>query len=146
VSTPVPVDVVALPKPPVFRECGTTVLANSSPVGFVVDEAEFRDPKAAENTLRQLAGQVAGQSVRIELVGTTSSEGSVEANQGLSERRSAAVKKVLVGLGVAGSRITATGAGERWKGRARDTTADGTLIPGAAARNRSVIVTLACDG
>jgi OOP family OmpA-OmpF porin len=146
VPTSVPVDLVTLPKPPVFRECGTTVLANSSPVGFVVDEAEFRDPKAAENTLRQLARQVAGQSQEIELTGTTSSEGSVTSNQDLSERRAAAVKKVLIGLGVEGSRITATGAGEQWPGRVRDTTADGTLIPGAAARNRSVVVKLTCDG
>ncbi|RSM64703.1 hypothetical protein DMB66_18830 [Actinoplanes sp. ATCC 53533] len=146
VPTDVPVSVVALPKPPVFPECGTTVLTDSSPVGFTVDTADFRDPKGARATLKQLATRMAGHSQRVQLTGTTSSEGSDAANQDLSERRADAVEDVLVDLGVAQSRISARGAGEHYPGRVRDTTAEGTLIPSAAVRNRSVVVKLSCDG
>ncbi|MCU7728857.1 OmpA family protein [Actinoplanes sp. KI2] len=146
VPTDVPVTVVALPKQPVFPECGTTVLTDSSPVGFTLNTADFRDPKGARTTLAQLAKRMAGHSQRVQLVGTTSSEGSDASNQRLSERRADAVKDVLIDLGVAQSRISASGAGEHYPGRVRDTTAAGTLIPGAAVRNRSVVVKLSCDG
>jgi outer membrane protein OmpA-like peptidoglycan-associated protein len=146
VKTGVPVSVVALPPPPVFEDCGTTVLADSSPVGFVVDSAEFRDPKAARATLKKLADRMTGHSQTAELTGTTSSEGSDADNQELSERRATAVKAVLTGLGVSASRITAKGAGEHGPNHVRDTTKGGALIPSAAARNRSVVVKLSCAG
>lgn len=146
VPTDVPVTVVALPKPPVFPECGTTVLTDNSPVGFTVDTADFRDPPGAKATLKQLANRMAGHSQRVQLIGTTSSEGSTASNQDLSELRAEAVKAVLIDLGVARSRISASGAGERYPGRVRDTTPEGALIPSAAVRNRSVVVKLSCDG
>lgn len=145
ISTTVPVTVVEPPAPPVWPKCGTTVLADSSPVGFKVGEAEFRDPAAAKATLRALAQTLTGGSQRVTLTGTTSSEGSAGDNQTLSERRAAAVKKVLVELGVAADRVTARGAGEKWPDRKVDMTRDGVLIPTAAAYNRSVVVRLSCQ-
>ncbi|MEV6343260.1 OmpA family protein [Actinoplanes sp. NPDC051851] len=144
ITTAVPVSVVALPKPPAFSDCGTTVLSDSSPVGFTSNTADYRDPDGAAATLKKLADRMKGHTQRVTLTGTTSSEGSEESNQDLSERRAAAVKTSLTDLGVESSRITAKGAGEHGPNRVRDTTKDGTLIPGAASRNRSVVVTLAC--
>lgn len=143
ISTTVAVTVVQPPPPPTFG-CGTTVLADNGAVGFVVGTANFRDPAAAKQTLQGLADVLRGHSQQVKLIGTTSSEGTDGANQKLSEQRAAAVKAVLVQLGVAGSRITPTGAGEHYPDRVVDTTKDGVLIPSAAAHNRSVVVQLTC--
>lgn len=145
IQTKVPVSVVQLPKTPEFPPCGTTVLGDNSPVGFTAGTAEFRDPKGARATLQKLADRMRGHTQRVKLTGTTSSEGSEESNQDLSVRRARTVRQELTELGVAESRITATGAGEHGPNHVRDTTPDGALIPSAAGRNRSVVVTLACD-
>ncbi|WP_117213940.1 OmpA family protein [Allorhizocola rhizosphaerae] len=144
VSAAFPVTVVTPPPVPAFDRCGTTVLPDNSPVGFVVGKAEFRNPAAATTFLDSLAKVLEGYNQQIMLTGTTSSEGSDAANQTLSEQRAAAVKAVLVQLGVAESRVKTHGAGEKWPGREVDMTKDGVLIPAAAARNRSVVVELKC--
>lgn len=143
-ATTVAVSIVEPPAPPTFVDCGTTVLADSSAVGFIVGKAEFRDQAAAKSTLQSLATTLIGHTQQVTLIGTTSSEGSDADNQRLSELRSQAVKTVLVQLGVPDSRITAVGKGEHWQGREVDTTKDGVLIPTAAAHNRSVVVQLTC--
>ena len=40
--------VVKPPAQPVFSDCGTTVLKNNSPVGFVVGTADFRSASGAK--------------------------------------------------------------------------------------------------
>lgn len=51
------------------------------------------------------------ESIRLEVTGHTSSEGSEEVNQRLSEERANAVRDYIVNKGIDGSRITARGAG-----------------------------------
>ena len=145
VATDVPVTAVAVPTVPPFQPCGETVLRDGDTVGFLPDQAVFRDPAAARKTLQDLASLVISGRQRIELIGTTAKAGPSEQGRiELSLRRADAVKGVLVELGVAGDRITTRGVGATWPDRVNDIAPDGSLIPTAAALNRSVIVRLSC--
>jgi outer membrane protein OmpA-like peptidoglycan-associated protein len=145
VQTSVPVSSVPLPVVPPFQPCGETVLRDGDTVGFLPDQAVFRDPAAARNTLQQLASLLVGGRQQIKLIGTTATWGPSEADRvDLSKRRAEAVKSVLVELGVEAGRITTVGAGTSWPGRVNDIAPDGSLIPTAAELNRSVIVQLSC--
>ena len=94
---------------------------------------------------RDLATLVINGRQRIELIGTTAKAGPSEAYRiTLSNERAGAVKAVLVELGVSADRITTRGVGATWPGRVNDIAPDGSLIPTAAALNRSVIVRLSC--
>ncbi len=144
VDTDVPVTTVALPTVPPFQPCGETVLTDNT-VGFVGDQAVFRDPAAARATLQQLADLLIGGRQQVELIGTTAKAGNNEDSRvRLSERRAEAVKQVLVEFGVEPDRITTRGVGTSWPDRVPDVAPDGSLIPWAAALNRSVIVRLSC--
>ncbi|KWV33359.1 OmpA family protein [Micromonospora rifamycinica] len=145
VDRPVPVSVVALPAPPRPPErCGTTVLADSNSVGFVVDTARLREPEEGRKVLRQLADQLNAGDQRILLVGVTSSEGGRARNVKLSQDRAAAIRTELVKLGVDAGRIRIRGDGPGGRYFTRDVTGEGVLIPAAAARNRAVVVELTC--
>jgi OOP family OmpA-OmpF porin len=146
VSTDVPVTAVAVPAVPPFQPCGETVLRDGDTVGFLPDQAVFRDPAAARKTLQELASVVVNGRQRIELIGTTAKAGPTEEGRiELSLRRADAVKGVLVELGITADRITTRGVGATWPDRVNDIAPDGSLIPTAAALNRSVIVRLACS-
>jgi outer membrane protein OmpA-like peptidoglycan-associated protein len=145
VHTDVPVTSVPLPVVPPFQPCGETVLRDGDTVGFLPDQAVFRDPAAARDTLQQLATMLVGGRQQVKLIGTTATWGTSEADRvDLSKRRAEAVKGVLVELGVEAGRITTVGAGTSWPDRVNDIAPDGSLIPTAAALNRSVIVQLSC--
>jgi outer membrane protein OmpA-like peptidoglycan-associated protein len=145
VTTSVPVSLVHPPTSVNFEPCGTTVLDNSGSVGFSVDTADFRDPKAANATLQKLADLVNQGQQQISLIGTTSSEGTAAHNLTLSRERADAVRAILLTLHVSSSRIKADGIGEGYfPGRAVDMDSNGQLIPWQAVKNRSVRVTLTC--
>lgn len=145
VTTDVPVTPVTLPTVPPFQPCGETVLRDGDTVGFLPDQAVFRDPAAARATLQDLATLVINGRQAVELIGTTAMAGpSEEGRIELSNRRAEAVKGVLVELGVPADRITTRGVGATWPDRVPDIAPDGSLIPWAAAQNRSVIVRLSC--
>jgi outer membrane protein OmpA-like peptidoglycan-associated protein len=145
VDTDIPVTLVALPSVPPFQPCGETVLRDGDTVGFLPDQAVFRDPVAARVTLQDLATLVINGRQEVELIGTTATAGpSEEGRVQLSRQRAEAVKSVLVELGVPAERITTVGAGTSWPDRVPDLAPDGSLIPWAAAQNRSVIVRLSC--
>lgn len=59
VKTDLPVSKVDVPAAPVFRPCGTTVLRDSGPVGFLPNTARLRDEKGAHDTLQTLVSQLA---------------------------------------------------------------------------------------
>jgi outer membrane protein OmpA-like peptidoglycan-associated protein len=144
VNTDIPVTPVALPTVPPFQPCGDTVLSDNT-VGFVGDQAVFRDPTAARTTLQALADLLISGRQLVELIGTTAAAGNNEASRvQLSQRRAEAVKQVLVEFGVPAERITTRGVGTSWPDRVPDVAPDGSLIPWAAALNRSVIVRLSC--
>lgn len=136
------VSMVPLPAPPIFKPCGTTVLSDAGSVGFNDGNASFRDPAAARSTLSQLASVLKQGTEPITLIGSTSTEGGDAINNPLSTKRAAAVKSVLMSLGVAGSRITVVGDGAHYPGRVPDVGPDGQLLPGQAEQDREVIVQL----
>lgn len=89
----------------------------------------------ATASLRALAGylEIAGASaVRIE--GHTDAQGEARANQELSERRAAAVRRVLVDAGLPSARIQSTGRG------AAEPVADNATAAGRAKNRRVEIV------
>jgi OmpA-OmpF porin, OOP family len=144
------VSTVRLPKPPVYvvPSRGTTVLPlpDSGPVGFLPDEALFRNPAVATAALRRLANALAAvPDARITLLGTTSSAGgtSAAAEAGrvrLSAQRAAAVRRELVRFGVRQDRISVRGVGTHFQGFEPDQDGMDNLLPGPAEHNRSVIV------
>ena len=118
------------------------VFPDSGPVGFEPDTAAFRDPSAAYAALRRLAGYLAANSpARIELTGTTARWGSLAGCRALAQQRANTVKAVLVQMGARPSQIVTRGLGWRFPGYENDQGPDGTLLPGPAEHNRSVIVT-----
>jgi outer membrane protein OmpA-like peptidoglycan-associated protein len=74
-----------------------------------------------------------GSTVRV--VGHTDSTGSTAHNQGLSERRAAAVAAILTGDGVAPARVQTTGVGYAQPVASNDT-------PGGRAQNRRVEIVI----
>ena len=95
----------------VEREGESLRVALSSDVIF--DSGSARLQPGARDKLADVAGVLAKYPrTRLDIVGHTDSRGSEASNQTLSERRSAAVRDVLVREGVEAGRITARGAGE----------------------------------
>ncbi|GIJ59086.1 OmpA family protein [Virgisporangium aurantiacum] len=135
------VSVVPVAAPAAFNPCGQTVLADGGTVGFTPDTANLRDPAAARQTLADLATILKDGRQRVDLIGTTAGAGD---GMALSRDRAAVVKRELVALGVPDNRITTRGVGNKWPSREPDLAPDGSLLPGPAARNRSVIVQLTC--
>ncbi|MCC7008004.1 MAG: OmpA family protein [Acidobacteria bacterium] len=97
----------AEPAPPALG-CGSVIHG----ITFAFDSAEIRADSAG--VLGELfRGLAADRSATILIEGHTSSEGSDEYNQRLSERRAQAVVADLVRRGIAASRLSAAGIGER---------------------------------
>ena len=63
------VGVVSLPAPVSFKACGETDLGNGGSVGFLPNQAVFRDPAAARSTLHGLAGMLRDGQQKVELIG-----------------------------------------------------------------------------
>ena len=119
------------------------VFPDSGPVGFDPNTTVFRQPAAARTALRPLAHYLANNpSTRIELTGTTAHWGSSLAGCiALGRQRASRVKAVLVQMGAPPSQIITRGLGWRFPGYINDQGPDGSLLPGPAEHNRSVIVT-----
>lgn len=138
-----PVTIVTPPPVPrVPVACSTIDLGDANNVGFDFDSTTFRDPAGARATLQKLATIMLRTSESVTLTGATSSEGSDQHNQDLSQQRADAVKAVLEELGVPASRITAQGAGSHLPGRMNDRGPNGELLIGPAIANRKVVAKL----
>jgi outer membrane protein OmpA-like peptidoglycan-associated protein len=116
-------------------------LPDTGPVGFQPNLAVFRDPSAAEAALEPIARYLtANPSTRIELTGTTAHWGSLSGSRELSVQRADAVKVVLVRLGARAAQILTRGVAWQFPSYQNDRGPAGTLLPGPAEHNRSVIV------
>ncbi len=92
--------------PPEPKACGTSVYVN-----FDVNSAVIRPE--SDQVLSDLYDRLlAEEAQRVSIVGHTSTEGSVEYNLDLSERRAQAVVDNLIERGFAAANISATGEGE----------------------------------
>jgi OmpA-OmpF porin, OOP family len=146
-----PVSLVPIPAEPVWTppansgssNSGSGVFPDSGPVGFEPNTVVFRQPAAAVAALRPLARYLAAHpSVRIELTGTTAHWGSLAGCITLARERANTVKAVLVQMGARPSQIKTRGLGWQFPGYINDQGPGGTLLPGPAEHNRSVIVTM----
>jgi OOP family OmpA-OmpF porin len=136
-----PVSTVEVPAPPSFDPSSRIVLPDNPTVGFVPGEAVLRDPEAAAGVLRPVADWLAADPQRqARITGTTARHGSLESQIALAFERAETIKQRLVDLGANPSRITTEGVGSEFPGYVPDQGPDGSLLPGPAARNRSVII------
>ena len=89
------------------------VALEESQVEFVADEAAYRNPEAALETIRPIADYLAEhESVSLLLVGSTAGDITDESTLSLSQARADAVKKTLCDdLGIDESRIHTLGMG-----------------------------------
>ncbi len=88
---------------------GARVVLRGVEFGF---DTAFIDP-ASRTTLELVAEALEGRpEVRVRVEGHTCNMGSVEYNRELSAQRADAVKRILVGYGVAGDRFETVGLGE----------------------------------
>ena len=111
-------------------------------IEFEPNTAIFSDPDAMPAAIDKIAAYlVANRSARIELTGTSDHEGSLATAVALSLLRAKAVEAALVERGASTDQITVRGVGWQFPGYVNDQGANGVLLPGPAAHNRSVIVT-----
>jgi OmpA-OmpF porin, OOP family len=80
-------------------------------VYFELDRANLT-PEAGQIVANAAAAAKANPSANVSLVGKTDTSGTAAYNQGLSERRTATVRRALAGDGVADGRITGRSVGE----------------------------------
>ncbi|MGH3936706.1 MAG: OmpA family protein [Pseudonocardiaceae bacterium] len=117
-----------------------TVLRDGT-VGFIPDQAVFRDPNQARDVLADYAREITNGR-RALLTGTTASAGTAEYRLRLSQQRADAVRDLLVSLGAPADRISTRGLGSDFPGYVPDRDPQGNLEPIPAARNRQVIIEL----
>ncbi|MGK3207306.1 OmpA family protein [Amycolatopsis sp. MEPSY49] len=117
------------------------VLPDDGKVGFRPDRAEFRDAAAAAEVIAPVARWLTGRTSRsVRLTGTTARNGARDGQVALAEARANAVAELLVERGAKREQVSTTGVGSYFDGYVPDHDSDGSLIPAAAARNRTVIV------
>ncbi len=134
------VSVVPVPAGPAC--VGATIELTGADVAFEPDSAEFLDPAAVRDVLKPIADQLGTAGLTATLTGTTARVGDLDGQVELSERRAQAVLEELVALGVPSESLTAVGVGSEFPGYVPDHDAAGNLLPGPAAENRTVVITL----
>lgn len=100
----------AAPPPPDMVECirGTNSLTLLFPYGKAQREVDLK----IEECLKELIEHLKKTDETVHITGHTDSAGSIEFNQGLGMRRAEHIKGILVGKGIAESRITVESKGE----------------------------------
>lgn len=135
-----PVTTVPVQAEPIGPLPRIRVLTDST-VGFLPDQAVFRNPDQARAVLSPYATEIM-EGRRALLTGTTASAGSPEGRVALSLERANAVRDLLIDLGAAADRIETRGLGSDFPGYVPDRDPQGNLDPVRAAQNRQVIIQL----
>jgi outer membrane protein OmpA-like peptidoglycan-associated protein len=144
VTTDQPVQAVPVPAiRPVQPERHITIsLTQDSPVRFKPNSVGFVDPAAARRALTPIATWLkAHPSRHAALVGTTADVGPLSGQVALSQARARRVRSELIMLGASPAQVTAVGVGSDFPQFRPDRDAQGILLPGPAALNRSVRIT-----
>lgn len=142
--TPVPSRPSVLPQPETCKPV-EQVFDQTSALQFVGDKASFVDADAARDALAPITDWLAEDRARrqVSIVGTTARATSKANQKKLSLARARAARSLLVSLGVTAAQITkVSGAGSWFDGYVDDQDHAGGLLPGPAARNRSVRLNL----
>lgn len=121
---------------------GTRTFDNASPLGFLPDSPDFRDPAAAAATGAALAQWLTeNPGTVITVTGTTASAGTSQARGALALARAQAVCAQATAAGADPARMSAAGVPDNnFSGHIPDLLPDGTLDPVAAEHNRTVII------
>lgn len=128
----------AIPNAEVIREGEGIIVKFDSGILFDFDKFELKDAaKQNVDALAKSINEYPGTDIKV--IGHTDSRGTEEYNQGLSERRAAAVKAYAVSRGVPSSRLITIG-----KGFA-EPIADNATDEGRALNRRVEIVIVAND-
>ncbi len=135
-----PVSVVPVAVRSIGPVPSVTVLRDGT-VGFLPDQAVFRDPGQAREVLADYAREIQHGTTAV-LTGTTASAGTKAGRLQLSRDRAHAVRDLLISLGAPADRIEARGVGSDFPGYVPDRDPQGNLDPVAAAQNRQVIIEL----
>ncbi|GAA1633868.1 OmpA family protein [Catellatospora bangladeshensis] len=138
------VGAVTIPPPPnPPKGCDSVSIRDAGRVKFRPNKAEFVSETDAAAELKAYADTALAKGYQVKLTGTTSSAGenrNTENKRQLSRDRAEAVKRILVGHGVAADAVTTFGAGMDFPGFVADRDGSGDLVPQLAARNRQVIL------
>lgn len=138
-DSPHAVATVPVPTPPVFTT--PTAVFDNDTLRFLPESEQFADPDTARTVLAPVASALRDDpALGLRITGTTSTgiPGSGRDRIELSTARAESVRGLLIAQGIAADRLTALGVGTDFPEFVPDLTADGTLLPGPAARNRSV--------
>ena len=128
----------AIPNAEVIREGEGIIVKFDSGILFDFDKTALKD--AAKANVQSLASSLNQYpDTDIKIIGHTDSKGTETYNQGLSERRAAAVKAYAVSQGVPSSRLVTIGKGFS------EPIADNETDAGRAANRRVEIVIVAND-
>ena len=132
--TPVPVGAFELGAAPSLE-----MSLPDTEVGFEADVDVLRNEEVAKSRIQEAAAQIRSSGVsEVRVTGCTSSWGTAEHRQDLSERRAEVVAGLLENNGVKVTSIT--GRGYECPHQVVDTNADGTPIEELMAVNRRVII------
>ena len=132
--TPVPVGAFELGAAPSLE-----MSLPDTEVGFEADVDVLRNEEIAKSRIQEAAAQIRSSGVsEVRVTGCTSSWGTAEHRQDLSERRAEVVAGLLENNGVKVTSIT--GRGYECPHQVVDTNADGTPIEELMAVNRRVII------
>ncbi|WP_194860787.1 OmpA family protein, partial [Dietzia sp. SYD-A1] len=141
------VDTVTIAVPPALNLApSSTVTLGSDVLPFTPNEASYLDPDSAEAVLLPIAQQlVATPTAHLTITGTCSSgqpgTGGPDPID-LSTARARTVADTLRSHGVRPDQLTLSGVGTNFPEFVPDLDAAGNLIPAAAARNRTVRLSL----
>lgn len=138
------VDQVPVPPPVTFTTSDPLILGNDV-IGFAPDTAQFLDPAAATTALAPVLAHLRTHPhSTVTVTGTCSSGvlGHYPDRIALSLARARAVAGLLTDAGISPDRIITHGAGTDFPDFVPDLAPDGTLLPGPAAHNRSVRLTI----
>lgn len=136
--------VVTAEQRPALCTTSTMVFDQTSAVRFHGDSTEFLDPDAASAALAPVAQWLTDDSTRtVDILGTTARATPENQQISLGQSRARVVRDLLLARGVKAHQITSVASrGSYFDAYVNDQAPDGELIPAAAAKNRSVRLTL----
>ena len=125
---------------PGYRCDGTSMTLSGGPFAFRPDSDEFIDHQAAVGVLRDIAGQLRSGGIDATMFGTTATVGEVTDQVRFSDERAQAVADVLIDLDVPIPQLHVEGLGSEFEDYVADRDERGSLVPAAAALNRTVFI------